>query len=237
MFTKENPRRMTDQRIRQQYDGLYNVNWLKSRTSLLARVLRYIPARPQATLLDVACGDGQMAPLAEAHGLRYFGLDFSLSGVRLVGRKKGIVGDGMHLPFPDDTFDFVTNVGSLEHFIDPALGVQEMARVLKHDALACILLPNAFSLTWNVLRVWRTGDLAGDDGQPIQRFGTHGAWQHLLEQNGMVVEEVAGYERSWPKNRHDWLLYFEQPKELLLALLSPLLPLHARRCYIFVCRK
>ena len=228
---------MSTQAIRLQYDDLYSGAWLQSRTTLLYRVLQLIPTRPNAKLLDIACGDGQMAKLVEGRGLRYIGLDLSYCGVQSAGRNNGIVGDGALLPFPADSFDYITNIGSLEHFINPNRGVKEMSRVLKRDGLALILVPNAFSLTWNLLHVWKTGDIASDDGQPIQRFATRGAWKQLLEQNGLVVEHVVGHERIWPKNRHDWLYYTKQPKELLLALLSPILPLDAKRCFIFECRK
>jgi SAM-dependent methyltransferase len=148
-----------------------------------------------------------------------------------------MVGDGSHLPFADDRFDYVTSVGSLEHYLDMAQGVREIVRVLKPEGRTCILVPNAFGLTWNLVRAWRTGDLADDDGQPIQRFGTRGAWCRLLAENGLTVDQTLGYERSWPQTQAEWRWIMARPTEWVLALLTPFLPLNMRRCFIFLCSK
>ena len=42
-----------------------------------------------------------------------------------------VVASALALPFPDATFDFVFSQAVLEHLTDPALGVDEMVRVLK----------------------------------------------------------------------------------------------------------
>jgi SAM-dependent methyltransferase len=141
------------------------------------------------------------------------------------------------LPFPVAVFDYVVNIGSLEHFLDMEQGVREMARVLKPDGLACVLLPNLFGLTWSVLRGWRTGDIDIEDRQPVQRFGTRKAWQRLLDTNGLKVQRVIGYERVLPASLTEWRLYLELPGEILLALLAPILPTNLQRCFIFLCRR
>jgi demethylmenaquinone methyltransferase/2-methoxy-6-polyprenyl-1,4-benzoquinol methylase len=42
-----------------------------------------------------------------------------------------VCGDGMQLPFPDNTFDAVTISFGLRNIVDPAAGLREMARVTK----------------------------------------------------------------------------------------------------------
>ena len=42
-----------------------------------------------------------------------------------------VCGDGMNLPFPDNTFDAVTISFGLRNIVDPAAGLREMARVTK----------------------------------------------------------------------------------------------------------
>ena len=136
--------------------------------------------------------DAQLAAAVQPTGLIYFGVDISLSALQAAHHQELAVSDGAHLPFHDESFDFVTSIGSLEHYLDMERGIHEMARVLKPGGQACVLVPNVFSLTWNVLRVWRTGDLADDDGQPIQRFATRKAWSRLIEDNGLQVFRVLG---------------------------------------------
>lgn len=223
--------------IRAQYDQLSAHHWLPPHSSLLAWLVRLLAARPGQTLLDVACGDGQLRSVAQQAGLIYFGLDISSVAVQAAGGDNFLVGDGAFLPFGDNSFDRVASIGSLEHYLDMAQGIREMRRVLKRDGLACIVVPNAFGLTWNVLRVWRTGDLFDDDGQPIQRFGTRGAWTRLLVQHGFTVHRILGHERSWPRTMGEWKWYLRLPGEAVLALLAPFLPLDMRRHFAFLCTK
>jgi len=197
--------------------------------------MRLLQPKPGRILLDVACGDAQMIQAAQKAGLVYYGVDISCIATQQANDPKVFVGDGAHLPFSDHQFDYITNVGSLEHYLDMAQGVREMTRVLKPEGRACILVPNAFGLTWNVLRAWRTGDLFDEDGQPIQRFGTRKAWRRLLTQNGLKIYETLGYERSWPSTKMEWLFYLREPREALLALLAPFLPLNMKRCFVFLC--
>jgi SAM-dependent methyltransferase len=223
------------EQIRAAYDDLYAHHWLTSRTSQFSWLMRLLQPKPGRILLDVACGDAQMIQAAQKAGLVYYGVDISCIATQQANDPKVFVGDGAHLPFSDHQFDYITNVGSLEHYLDMAQGVREMTRVLKPEGRACILVPNAFGLTWNVLRAWRTGDLFDEDGQPIQRFGTRKAWRRLLTQNGLKIYETLGYERSWPSTKMEWLFYLREPREALLALLAPFLPLNMKRCFVFLC--
>jgi SAM-dependent methyltransferase len=225
------------QEVRIAYDRLYAQRWFLPRASLLAWLVRLLKAKPGQALLDVACGDAQMAQSARQIGLIYYGVDISFSAVRIAHTEGNCVADGAYLPFASNQFDFVTSVGSLEHYLDMAAGVCEIARVLKPNGRACVLVPNAFGLTWNVMRVWRSGELADDDEQPIQRFGTRQAWHQLLEANGLDVRQVRGHERMWPRTREDVEVYVNEPKEILLALLAPFLSVNMKRCFIFLCTK
>ena len=51
------------------------------------------------------------------------------------------------LPFADASFDLVSCLGSLEHFVEPVVSLREMARVARGDAQFLILVPNADFLT------------------------------------------------------------------------------------------
>ena len=232
-----NQRVTSSEQARAVYDKLYTRPWFPPRTSLFAWLVRRLEAQSGQTLLDVACGDAQLGRVAQEAGLAYYGVDISCVAVKTARQPGVLVGDGTRLPFPDNHFDYVVSIGSLEHYLDIAQGVRELARVLKPDSRACVLVPNAFGLTWNVLRVWRTGDLADDDGQPVQRFGTRCAWHRLLVQNGLQICRTLGHERTWPRTAPEWRWYLARPKEIALALLAPFLPLDLRRCFVFLCAK
>jgi SAM-dependent methyltransferase len=223
--------------IRAAYDDLYRGRWIHTPVALYAHVVRLLEPIRGGALLDVACGNAPLAHAATAAGLHYYGVDSSRVAIRSSGECGAMVGDGSQLAFANSSFEYVVNVGSLEHFLDMDTGVREMARVLKNDGRACILVPNAFGLTWNILNVWRTGQLADDDGQPLQRFGTRQAWHDLLEANGLIVLRTIGYERSWPNTWSEWQHYLTQPKDAILALLAPWIPTNLCRMLIFVCTK
>jgi SAM-dependent methyltransferase len=183
---------------------------------------------------------GDVVDRAVRAGLLGYGLDISERAIRsacsLVPDGQFVTGDGERLPYPCSFFDYVLNVGSLEHFIDPAVGVQEMRRVLKYDGRALLLLPNTFGLTWNVLHVWKTGRVAEDE-QPIQRYGTRASWRHLLEQNGLRVQKVIKYEQEVPYTVKDWVWYLRRPKRLLNLAIAPLIPVNLGKALVFLCYK
>lgn len=192
-------------------------------------------------LLDVSCGVGVLLKFATKAGLQASGVDISQAAVREAKEKDALarvaVGNGEALPYADDSFDYVTNIGSLEHYEHMPEGIQEMARVLRRDGRACILVPNSFGLLWNIRYVWRTGDVC-DDRQPIQRYGTRQQWQRLLEANGLVVCQLFGYHRALPRTRSDWLWYLRRPHKLLSSLLFvPLIPLNLASMFVFICKK
>ena len=111
-------------------------------------MLNLLNPEPGKKLLDVGCGKGVFLFLASKMGLQTYGIDISKVAVDIARRVSHTseirVGLGEELPWDDNSFDYVTCLGSLEHFLDPAKGVKEMARVLKPDGRALILVPNSF---------------------------------------------------------------------------------------------
>ena len=127
-------------RIAARYDVLNDVmslglhrRWKKD-VVRLALAGRNGPSR----VLDLCCGTGDLAFLAEASGSRVVGLDFTrpmLDVARARGRAvvRGPVfaqGDAMCLPFPDATFDAVTIGYGLRNVADPLGCLREVRRVL-----------------------------------------------------------------------------------------------------------
>ena len=169
-------------------------------------------------------------------GLRAVGVDLSFQAV-LAGSGQGVglgVANGEQLPFSDAAFDYVTNIGSLEHYIDPQAGMCEITRLLTPDGLACILLPNSFSLMANFLCAWHTGRTS-DDGQPIQRFAARYEWQDLLQANGLRVIRTVKYECERPRSRKDLQRYLRRPKSFIRLLLTPIIPTNLANSFVYLC--
>lgn len=84
-------------------------------------------------LLDLAAGTAVSTVELTESGAWCVACDFS-PGMLAAGRDRDVpkvCGDGMNLPFPDDTFDAVTISFGLRNIVDPEAGLRELARVTK----------------------------------------------------------------------------------------------------------
>jgi ubiquinone/menaquinone biosynthesis C-methylase UbiE len=106
--------------------------------------------RPSSKILEVGFGSGYGLSLLESQGHKTYGAeiaDYTFDYANRVFSEKGLTprlvkANGFHLPFPEGTFDFVFNVGTIEHFDlarQPAF-LSEMVRVSRDQIL--ISTPN-----------------------------------------------------------------------------------------------
>ena len=222
------------------YDGLYSEGGIDLSDSYYLWLLEKIKPVPGKVLVDISCGRGKLASFARAKGLTVIGLDFSLSAIRVAQQNDPnlnlLISDGEQIAMKEQCADYVTHIGNLEHYQNPELGVQEVARLLKPDGTAIILLPNGFSIAGNVQHVRRTGQVF-DDGQPIQRYNTRQGWQDLLEANGLTVFKTIRYEHFLPKTKHDWLSHLKRPSRLLRWAVSWAIPFNLSNCFIYFCKR
>lgn len=222
------------------YDELHSAGSLRQRDSFYLWLLSLLPLQQEETLLDVSCGQGALVQFAWQAGLRACGLDLSPAAARLAHHVAPLaafsVANAEQLPYANNAFHYVTNIGSVEHYIEPARAVREMARVLRPGGRALILLPNTFGLLGNILHVWRTGDVY-DDGQPLQRYGTNRQWRRLLEANGLAIKRVHKYERAWPRTWNDLAWYLARPYRVVRPILAAILPVNLSSFLVYVCTK
>lgn len=228
----------TAKQSQQAYDGIYSGTGIRHRDAFYVWLLGLVQPKPGTKLLDVSCGEGKLVELARRRGVFACGVDFSVSAVLRATSdtqlREFAVADGTSLPFRDASFDIITCIGSLEHFVDPSAGVREISRVMAPGARACILLPNTFSLLGNVDYARRYGDIF-DDGQPIQRYNTRCGWQRLLENNGLRVIAVHKWELTRPCSVGDYLWYARRPRKLAHYLIGTILPLNLANCFVYIC--
>lgn len=102
---------------------------------------------PGGCVLEVAPGPGHLAiEIARLGAFQISGLDISRSFVRIAGqnaRQAGVKidfrhGDAAHMPFPDESFDFVVCTAAFKNFADPVGAINEIYRVLKPGGRASI---------------------------------------------------------------------------------------------------
>jgi demethylmenaquinone methyltransferase/2-methoxy-6-polyprenyl-1,4-benzoquinol methylase len=124
--------------------GLHR-KWKKD-TIRLALAGRTGPAR----ILDLCCGTGDLAFLAEEKALpgsRITGVDFTLPMLGVATRRRSAArsrsafaqGDALRLPFPDGSFDAVTVGYGLRNIADPLAALREMRRVLAPEGRVVVL--------------------------------------------------------------------------------------------------
>lgn len=113
-----------------------------------ARAFRHIVTRPDARILDLCCGTGDMTfALRRQAGkspAQILGADFShamlqrataksaaANGSSSVSRPRWIEADALNLPFPSAHFDLVTSAFGFRNLADYDGGLCEIARVLR----------------------------------------------------------------------------------------------------------
>ncbi len=218
------------------YDEIYTESDISQRESFYLWLNELFNFRENENYLDISCGRAQLVNLAKKKRVKAFGLDLSFaalkSGLEHNGSDKLITGNSQQLPFSSNAFDIVTNIGSLEHYVDMETAVYEMTRVLKPGGRAIVLVPNTFSLLTNILIAYRKG-ITSIDIQPIQRYAARQEWQDIIEGSGLVVKKTHKYEREWPRTSADTKYYLSHPKELIRLLLTPIIPLNLAFCFVF----
>ncbi len=110
-----------------------------------ARTFRTALARPDARVLDLCCGTGDMAFALQRQAgkgsLRILGADFSHAMLQRASAKSAaahngdipgwIEADALSLPFPNRHFDLVTSAFGFRNLADYDAGLREIFRVLR----------------------------------------------------------------------------------------------------------
>ena len=105
-----------------------------------ARTFSAILARPDAKVLDLCCGTGDMAFALRRQGseANITGADFSHAMLVRAAAKsdlkhkmRWIEADALRLPVPDESFDLVTSAFGLRNLADYDAGLREICRVLR----------------------------------------------------------------------------------------------------------
>ncbi len=169
-----------------------------------ARSFQHILARPQARVLDLCCGTGDMAfALSRQRGqarINIFGVDFSHAMLQRARRKSGhaalqwIEADALHLPFPNASFDLVTSAFGFRNLADYDAGLREIVRVLKAGGECGIL------------------DFGEPQGVLSEVYRIY--FRHVLPRIGTLISGVKGPYSYLP----DSVERFPEPEEMLARM-------------------
>tara|TARA_R110002050_G_scaffold15615_1_gene47917 strand:+ start:1367 stop:2284 length:918 start_codon:yes stop_codon:yes gene_type:complete len=101
-------------------------------------------------------------------------------------------GDAYSIPFPDETFDFVTCQTLLMHLEKPADAIKEMYRVLKKDGVIFLAEPNNYG---NLVRI----NSAQESLSPAERLQITELYTILEEGKKIVGDGFMGIHYQLPK--------------------------------------
>jgi ubiquinone/menaquinone biosynthesis C-methylase UbiE len=155
-------------------------------------------------VLEIGCGRGAFALELADRGASVVAADFSPSAVdrarELVGDScETLVADIQQIPFPDESFDLVVSLETLEHVPDPDRGLAELVRVTKRGGRLIVTTPNYLSLVGLYRVALRlVGRRFTELGQPINQPLMLHRRVRKLKQLGCRIEAVDGTHHLLP---------------------------------------
>jgi ubiquinone/menaquinone biosynthesis C-methylase UbiE len=142
-------------------ESAFNMNQIQkfSLYLLYSQAKKQLLLQSFSCMLDVGCGDGLfLDEIADTlkQKAEYVGVDMSLRKLRLAknkSRQNGISGnshfvlaDAEYLPFNSSVFPVVTMIEVFEHFLNPSVIIDELARVVVGSGKIVITTPSAYGL-------------------------------------------------------------------------------------------
>lgn len=129
-------------------------NWTRVSYPIISRFLNVeLARRPQATALDLGCGNGAYGVLLKKHCAELSGIDVAEEAVARCGASgvyaKAVCGSGTALPFPDQRFDLVFSTEVIEHIEDTTAVFAEISRVLKRGGRFVFTTTLYFPSIWS----------------------------------------------------------------------------------------
>jgi glycosyltransferase involved in cell wall biosynthesis len=171
----------------------------KSHFSSHTRLLELIGDDPRG-VLDIGCGQGELAFLAKQRGHRVTGIDMNPPQFELDEFITADITQGLPLA-PERQFDTIVLADVLEHMPDPLRLLSEAKRHLAPGGRILVSLPNA--VHWSVRAVIGSGRFdytnQGILDRGHLRFFTAASAQRLFDDVGLQVESNLTTPVPWEK--------------------------------------
>jgi ubiquinone/menaquinone biosynthesis C-methylase UbiE len=142
---------MLESKVRNQYNqvaSMYDQRWNYYISNTLSFLKTWVDLPPTATVLDIACGTGELERLilAEHPTQHMVGVDISEQMLKVARQKlqnysnvRFELASASALPFDNASFDTVISANSFHYFDDPNAALNEMQRALKPNGNLIIL--------------------------------------------------------------------------------------------------
>ena len=228
---------MQTKELKKSYEQIYSDSGIADVIGFYRWINRLIDPQPNQRLLDVACGEGLLIREAGQRGAAAYGLDIAQAAIQRARRRypegNFLVGDGEHLPFPENSFDWVSCLGSLENMLHSHTALREMIRVTKPGGRLCLMMPNAFWL----------GDILGNlfqgsetpPFQMVEKQATRREWRTFLQSEGLDIEKEARFNRPAILFKNGKLRSLR--KFVVRSVMNLLTPFNLSWSFVYLCRK
>jgi 2-polyprenyl-3-methyl-5-hydroxy-6-metoxy-1,4-benzoquinol methylase len=154
-----------------------------------------LPANPDASILEIGCGNGNTGTLALAKGKcgRYCGVEVNTTATELAATKitEVVLGDveQIALPWPNGSFDALILSEVLEHLVDPWAVLKKLRVLMKTGAKVFASSPNVshYSVILMLMRgTWPLADRGIMDHTHLRWF-TPDTFREMFESCGYHV--------------------------------------------------
>lgn len=183
----------------------------ESRTEFYLRRIPQLEAAlgRKGKLLEIGCGTGHFLNLAQAAGWQVCGVDISAPFCRYAVEMFGLdVRQANSLEqcnFSDESFDLIYSTHVFEHLVDPMHAFIQVRRILKHDGILVIEVPQQFISLRDRIRGWAL-TVSGQAGEgklykrPISSthhvfFFTVATLSAMATRAGFQIRKIRTYER------------------------------------------
>lgn len=195
------------------------------------------PLATGKNFLDVACGTGFFLKLAADKGLKTYGIDISSQAVEVAQQNSPSsqvqMAEAENLPFAGGFFDYITCLGSLEHFSDIERSLSEMIRVGKNTTKYLLVVPNKNYFAW-----WFKKNKGTHQREIGEELKSLNEWRKIFTGSGFKIIKISA--DRWPTKSLPWF-YSYNPlkifKRLFFKLVWLILPLRYTYQFIFLCQK
>ena len=191
--------------IAPRYDMVNRIMTFRMDVRWRRRTVAALGLAPGSSVIDLACGTGDLAHDLSERGLEPIGVDLSFGMLAAAPRAfPRLQADGMSLPLPDASVDGVTCGFALRNFTDLPATFAEMARVVRPGGRLALLE-------------------VATPPNPVLRFG-HGVYfGQVVPRIGAALSDGDAY-RYLPRS----VAYLPEPEEML-DMLRELGFTHVRR--------
>lgn len=229
----------TESSIKNWFDQLYSTKQHRSMRPPAAYpvFLEHLQVSEGKMLLDIGCGPGWLLKAAAERGVKTCGIDLSPAAIKLAGLASPTstlkVASVNQIPFPENSFDYLTCIGVFEHFLDVRKAVREMQRVAKPDARFCIMVPNSRTLYWKMSKLF-----SRSHGESNENAFLLKEWIDILRVNGFTIQKV--YRDEWQIRKTLGLLGFGWSEFLFKTvrkMVETIIPLKFAHQFIFILGK